>query len=107
MQLQEVFIYNLKEFRNRRSMTQSGLAEASDLSVGMIGQIESGAVMPSFISIDKLARALSVSPYQLFMDRSDHLNFRENEVSEFMGEIRSAIDPFIDRSKPTDAPGGY
>ncbi|WBH16503.1 helix-turn-helix domain-containing protein [Sphingomonas radiodurans] len=47
-------------------MTQEALAQASELSVDMIGRIEAGATGASFPSIERLATALNIDPAQLF-----------------------------------------
>ena len=76
-------------------MTQSQLAEKSQLSIGMIGQIETSVSFPSISNIEKIAKALSIQPYQLFMKEDDRISFKTNEIEDFIGEIRTAITPFI------------
>jgi transcriptional regulator with XRE-family HTH domain len=52
--------------RRRLKLTQDQLAEKADLSVDMIGKIETGSSGASFAAIEKLAKALGVSPAELF-----------------------------------------
>ncbi|AZU03134.1 XRE family transcriptional regulator [Glycocaulis alkaliphilus] len=47
-------------------MTQQDLAEAVDASVYMISKMESSASGTSFSMIERLARALSLDPAELF-----------------------------------------
>jgi len=57
---------NLKRLRSEKQWTQDDLAETCDLSVKMIQKIEYGKTSPSLDTIDKLAKALSTSPGELF-----------------------------------------
>jgi len=47
------------------------LAEHCDSSTGYIGQIEIGNKFPSIEMIDKMAAALNIKPYMLFLDEAD------------------------------------
>ncbi len=97
MKLQEVFIANIKSLRTQKGLSQARLAEKSDLSDGMIGQIESGASAPSFSSIEKLAKALEVESYKLFMRPEDHLSFRDSEVNDIIDELSYTINKRIQK----------
>lgn len=66
MTLQEIFIFNLKNWRSKRKFSQAYLAELSGMSHSFIAQIEAGKRNPSFETIELISGALSVSPWQLF-----------------------------------------
>ena len=51
----------LREWRERRLLTQRELAEKVDMSVGQINRIERGVHRPRLSTVRKLAEALSVS----------------------------------------------
>lgn len=70
-ELQAVFIQNLKKERGRLRISQSTLAERAELSSGYIGEIESGRKFPSIDNVERLARALEVPPYRLYMSDGD------------------------------------
>lgn len=70
-ELQAVFIQNLKKERSRLRISQQVLAERADLSSGFIGEIESGRKFPSVDNVERLARALEVPPYRLYMSDRD------------------------------------
>ena len=55
----------LREWRERRLLTQRELAEKVGMSRGQINRIEQGVHEPRFSTIRKLAEALSVSPEEL------------------------------------------
>ena len=61
----------LRAARERAGLTQEGLAEAAGVSTGLIGQLESAATLPSLPTIERLARALGVSPCHLLVDDPD------------------------------------
>lgn len=70
-ELQAVFIMNLKKERGRLGISQLVLAERAQLSPGYIGEIESGRKFPSIDNVERLARALEVPPYRLYMSNRD------------------------------------
>ncbi|WP_206605865.1 helix-turn-helix domain-containing protein [Rhodoblastus sphagnicola] len=52
--------------RRRCGMTQSCLAGLADISVDMVGKIESGSSGARFPVIERLAEALAIDPAELF-----------------------------------------
>lgn len=70
-ELQGIFIQNLKRERNRLGISQAALAEKADLSAGYIGEIESGRKFPSIENVERLAEALEVPAYRLYMTERD------------------------------------
>ena len=70
MDIDRLFIHNLKKWRKTRDVSQKTLAERCGAAHSYIRQIESGRGHPSFIFIGKLAHALNIEPYQLFYDES-------------------------------------
>ena len=57
----------LKEWRERRLLTQAELAERVEVTVGTINRIERGVHEPRFSTIRKLAAALDVTPDDLIV----------------------------------------
>jgi transcriptional regulator with XRE-family HTH domain len=70
MDLRAVFIQNLKFYRKIRRISQMKLADLCDSSTSYIGQIEIGNKFPSIDMIDRMAKALNIRPYLLFMDEA-------------------------------------
>jgi transcriptional regulator with XRE-family HTH domain len=89
MNLQQIFIRNLKKIRKKRGISQMRLAEICATSANYIGEIEMGRRIPSFEKIEKLAFALEVFPYQLFMQDTDEPH--ELETRTFLNEIPYSI----------------
>ena len=55
----------IRKLRHRRNMTQEELAEAADLSVVYIGNLECGARLPSLDTILRLCHILDCTPDEL------------------------------------------
>jgi transcriptional regulator with XRE-family HTH domain len=68
MDLEELFVFNLKKWRKNRGLSQKTLAERCNAAHSYIRQIESGKGHPSFAFIRKLAAALDIEAYRLFYD---------------------------------------
>lgn len=62
----EIFIENLITIRKSKGLSQIALAEKVGISIGLIGEIETGNRNPTLTTIDKIATALEVPAYQLF-----------------------------------------
>jgi transcriptional regulator with XRE-family HTH domain len=77
MTLQEIFISNLKKYRKKKGVSQMVLANLCDTSGNYIGEIETGRRIPSFDKIEKIASALHINAYQLFVE--EKLNENENK----------------------------
>jgi transcriptional regulator with XRE-family HTH domain len=91
MSLREVFILNLKKFRKIGRLSQMDLAEKCDTAASYIGEIEIGRKFPSVEMIEKIAGALNIEAYQLFIDDSN------SGISETLGclaalPIRARLD---------------
>jgi len=70
MELNKLFIQNLKKWRKTRGFSQKKLAEKCKTGHTYIRQIESGNRCPSFAFIGKIADALQIEPYQLFYNET-------------------------------------
>jgi transcriptional regulator with XRE-family HTH domain len=62
----KTFGANVRHYRKARGMNQQQFADASGLSVQMMGKIERGENPPSFDSVEKIAAVLEVPEVVLF-----------------------------------------
>jgi transcriptional regulator with XRE-family HTH domain len=68
MKMMAVFVFNLKKYRKKRNLSQMKLAEMLDTSTSYIGEIEINRKTPSMEMVEKIANALDVEPFRLFID---------------------------------------
>jgi transcriptional regulator with XRE-family HTH domain len=102
----KILATNLKRLRKAAGISQAGLAERAGCSPTMIGNIEIMKRFPSAESLDKLAKALGVPVYELFMEESPAIAraLDKSEVRERLAmDLRTVIEAVLDaREKPSE-----
>lgn len=71
---------NLKRARSEQGLTQQDLAERCELSTNYLATVEIGGKFPSADTLEKLAIALGLKPYQLFLEEGDVEAFDRKEL---------------------------
>ncbi|MDR2767455.1 MAG: helix-turn-helix domain-containing protein [Treponema sp.] len=106
MDLDQLFIRNVRKWRKYRGFSQKILAERCNAAHSYIRQIESGSGHPSFAFIGKLADALNIDAYQLFYDETMELNGQASQVkyiesikADFLEKVNRELDTLIDKLK--------
>jgi len=103
MDLDRLFVFNLKKLRKNMGLSQKTLAERCDTAHSYIRQIESGRGHPSFVFIGKLAKALNIEPYKLFYDetekKSDQSEYTELIKMEFLEKVSYEFDIAVRKLK--------
>jgi transcriptional regulator with XRE-family HTH domain len=84
MNLREIFILNLKKFRKSENLSQMKLAEMCGTAASYIGEIEIGRKFPSVEMIEKIAGALNVEAYRLFIDET---RGNANETPDYLSAL--------------------
>jgi transcriptional regulator with XRE-family HTH domain len=64
----EIFGRTLKRLREKRGLTQEGLAHEAGITTGYANQVENGRKVPSLTVVLKLALALNILPAELLTD---------------------------------------
>lgn len=105
-EIKHIFTENLRKYRLINKMTQMQLAEAADLSVGFLCDLESGKKWGTLETMAKLANALHIKPYQLLMAEEeknttvniyeDLSNLSENLKKSIETNIRDLIQKYAD-----------
>lgn len=93
MDLQDIFIYNMKRLRREKNITQEQLAERCETDTAYIGQIETKKRFPSIKFIEKIAASLEVDSYILFS--VNDTNDRHIDVDNLVEKIKTALLPEI------------
>ncbi len=62
------FGQSVRRLRDAHSWSQERLAEKADLNRSYVGEIERGSVIPSLLTVEKLATALDVTMSDLLVE---------------------------------------
>lgn len=70
----------IKEIRKSKGLTQEKLAEIVGIGTSNISYIETGKFAPSIENFERIADALDVEPYELYMFSSKSINEIKKEL---------------------------
>jgi transcriptional regulator with XRE-family HTH domain len=87
MNLKQIFVVNLKKFRNHKGISQMKLAELCDTATNYIGEIEIGRRFPSLKLIEKIGQVLETEPYRFFIDDSEKKLGELDETIDFLARL--------------------
>ena len=87
MGLKQVFIRNLRKFRNSRDFSQMKLAELCDTAPSYIGEIEIGRRFPSLKLIEKIGKILNIEPYRFFIDETAENSSELEETISLLSKL--------------------
>ncbi len=99
-QIRSVIARNVKKYRKLKGMTQEILAEAAEVSNTYIANIECGKTWLSDKTLEKIASALNIDIYLLFIsDVSDQKSFdsikKRQEMINYLGERQKEIGKYV------------
>lgn len=103
MDMNQLFIQNLKKWRKIMGLSQEKLAEKCDTGHSYMRQLECGMGHPSFALIGKIAEALEIEPYQLFFDEAAQGQSMQKKriksiqtklIESISNDIQAAFDEF-------------
>ena len=66
-ELKKLLGKRIREIRVARNLTQEDLSELTDIGASSISKIESGHFHPTDENLERIAKALKVEPYKLYM----------------------------------------
>ena len=92
MELQQVFMANLRKHRKMLGFTQEKLAEICNTDPCYIRQIEIGRRFPSLQYIERIAKALNIAPYRLFFDET---NIESDKLVSLYAEQKQKIKSML------------
>jgi transcriptional regulator with XRE-family HTH domain len=100
VRLGDIFAQNLRAYRRQCGLTQAQLAEKADVSTHHIGMLELRRNYPTFDLVERLAAALNIEMYELFVEPDvphDELGRLRREIRD---DVRQLLEEFI--GKPPD-----
>jgi transcriptional regulator with XRE-family HTH domain len=84
MEMMKVFVFNMKKYRKKRRLSQMKLAELLDTSTSYIGEIEINSRVPSMEMVERIAKALNVEPFRLFVDDSSRNSGEPPNANDYL-----------------------
>ena len=91
---QEIFIENLKFYRNKKNISQAKLAEMCECATPTIGCIESARQFPSFELLFKISDALEINPADLFLRNASETVVQMKDILK--KELIPQIEKFVE-----------
>ena len=83
----------IREVRILRNLTQEDLSELTDIGASSISKIESGHFHPSDENLEKIAKALKIEPYKLYM--FNHQKDKRELIEDLENILKCATDDEI------------
>ena len=96
--LQEIFVKNLKEKRQKSGLSQAKFAEEVNVSTHHIGMIEQSRNYPTLELLERIANALDIEIYELFIDPLSPNTKFERLRQEIKGDTRQLLDEFLEKA---------
>jgi len=90
--LREVFAGNLKKKRKKCGFSQANLAEKVNVTTHHIAMIEITRNFPTSDLMERIANALNIEVYELFIDEKSSLH---KELEHFRKEIRNDMQQVL------------
>lgn len=110
IELLETLSSNIRFFRKQKMWTQEKLAEEAEMSVQAINFFEGKRRWPGEDSLSKIASALEVDVYQLFIpknktpvvieDTPENEKIRNQITDEVVDDVRRILNKTLDKMKP-------
>jgi len=96
--LKDIFVKNLKKYRGKSGFTQAQLAEKVNVSTHHIGMIELSRNYPTLELVERIANALDIKIYELFIDASSPNIELEQLRQEIKDDTRQLLDEFLQKA---------
>jgi transcriptional regulator with XRE-family HTH domain len=91
---QSIFVQNLRKLRRKCGFTQAQLAEKVNVSTHHIGMIELSRNNPTLDLVERIAEALNIKTYELFIDPLSP----NEELERLRYEIRDDMKKLLDET---------
>ena len=85
-ELKKLLGKRIREIRVARNLTQENLSELTDIGASSISKIESGHFHPTDENLERIAKALKVEPYKLYMFN------HQKDTKELLQDIQAMLN---------------
>ena len=98
-ELRVIFGKNVRHYRNRRNWSQADLAEYAKISINFLGDIERGKKWPHPDTLTKMADALEIKVYELFLEEDTTINPEtQTLMKRFVRDVSLSINKSLSLS---------
>jgi transcriptional regulator with XRE-family HTH domain len=101
--LRETFARNIRENRRKSGLTQAQLAEKAKVSTHYIALIELARNIPKVETIERLAKALNIDIYELFIvplsPTKEMQKFQEVIITGIKDIVKKAVDEAFEQER--------
>jgi transcriptional regulator with XRE-family HTH domain len=101
--LGDILAKNMKEHRRRRGLTQEKLAELVNVSTHHIGMIELARNFPTLDLVERIADALDIEIYRLFMEPHSPNEELKQLRREIRDDMKQLLDEFLEKNLKCEA----
>ena len=95
---QSIFVQNLRKQRRKSGFTQAQLAEKVNVSTHHIGMIELSRNNPTLELVERIANALNIKTYELFIDPLSPNVELERLRQEIRDDMRQLLDEALEKA---------
>jgi len=89
---------NIKKYRSRRNLSQFALAQKIDISTNFLADIEAGNTWVSAATLNKLAKAFDIEPYELLKPDKPPTQKDQKTLDTFTKDLSEVLKNSIDKS---------
>ena len=98
-EIRAVFGQNIRIFRNRRNWSQADLAESAEISINFLSDIERGKKWPHPDTLSKLADALEIRVFELFLEENTDITLNTQVLmNRFVKDVSLIINKSLSLS---------
>jgi DNA-binding XRE family transcriptional regulator len=95
---QSIFVQNLRKHRRKCGLTQAQLAEKVNVSTHHIGMIELSRNNPTLELVERIADALNIKTYELFIDPLSPNVELERLRQEIRNDMRQLLNEALENA---------
>ncbi len=95
IELQQIYISNIRRLRLAQHLSQAELAEKIGISDSFMSLIETGKKWGSFQTLADIATALGVEPYELLLPPNIGVGYDDTRTRDLMKRLRQNLSDTV------------
>ncbi|MCL2094111.1 MAG: helix-turn-helix transcriptional regulator [Treponema sp.] len=96
--IRDILAYNLKQNRKKCGISQAKLAEKANITTQYIAMIEVSRKFPSPEMLDRIAKALNIESYELFMVQTSPENAMERLHDTLVSNLEQVVSDAVEKA---------